>query len=318
MKIFDNRGDYVKTKMSSFVLIAILAAGSMGGIKAAPRNREIEASTVENKAAISFEEFDERPSIIKYLENVFTENEHNGFSAKEYSWYYKFRTSERPPETPMETQTFPSKYDCYGMGDTTKKELYLTFDEGYENGHTAPILDILKKHNVKAAFFVVKPYITTNPDLIKRMVDEGHLVCNHSARHPSMPSIKDQEKFNKEISDVEAVFEEITGKKMPKYFRPPMGKYSELSLHYTKEYGCKTVFWSLAHADWDAKKQPSPEAAKKKLLGRTYNGSIVLLHAVSKTNTLILEELITEWKKQGYEFKTLDGLGKGKEETKIE
>jgi peptidoglycan-N-acetylmuramic acid deacetylase len=125
-----------------------------------------------------------------------------------------------------------------------------------------------------------------------------------------MASISDYEKFLKELTDVETAFEEVTGKKMPKYFRPPMGRYSELSLHYTKECGYKTVFWSLAHADWEVKKQPAPEAAKKKLLERTYNGDIILLHAVSKTNTEILDSLITEWKSQGYELKNLDQLPK--------
>ena len=124
-----------------------------------------------------------------------------------------------PPEMPIGSVNFVSDYNCYALGDKSKKVLYLTFDEGYENGYTNSILDTLKKHNVPAAFFVVKPYITSNPDIIKRMVDEGHLICNHSARHPSMPSVKDKDKFLKELTDVEAAFEEITGKKMPKFFR---------------------------------------------------------------------------------------------------
>lgn len=259
------------------------------------------SSSIMKEVANSF-------SMPKLFEKALLNSETDNLSVKEYGWYYKFISSDRPPETPIAAQTFPSKYDCYGYGDSSKKELYLTFDEGYENGYTAPILDVLKKHNVKAAFFVVKPYITSNPELIKRMVDEGHLVCNHSARHPSMASIKDFEVFSKELTDVEAAFEEVTGKKMPKYFRPPMGKYSELSLYFTKKCGYKSVFWSLAYADWKVKDQPNPEAAKKKLLGRTHNGSIVLLHAVSKTNVQILDDLITEWKNRGYELKSLDQL----------
>ena len=249
------------------------------------------------------------PAIVKFFKNVFSNNEsHNGLSTKEFNWYFQPRNDNNPPNGPKETIELISNHMCYHLGDTSKKILYLTFDEGYESGYTAPILDVLKKHNVKAAFFVVKPYITSNPELIKRMVDEGHLVCNHSARHPSMASIKDEEKFIKELSDVEEAFEEITKKKMPKYFRPPMGKYSELSLQYTQNYGYKTIFWSFAYMDWIPNKQPSHEAAKKRILKRTHNGGIMLLHAVSKTNSEILDDVITEWKSQGYELKSLDEL----------
>lgn len=249
------------------------------------------------------------PFIIKFFKNVFSNNEApSGLSTKEYNWYFQPRKDNTPPDGAKETRELISKYQCYHLGDTSKKVLYLTFDEGYEAGYTAPILDVLKKHNVKAAFFVVKPYITSNPELIKRMVEEGHLVCNHSARHPSMASITDETNFNKELSDVEEAFESITGKKISKYFRPPMGKYSELSVHYTQKCGYKTIFWSFAYMDWIPNKQPSHEAAKKRILQRTHNGGIMLLHAVSKTNAEILDDIITEWKTQGYELKTLDEL----------
>ncbi|WP_373861671.1 delta-lactam-biosynthetic de-N-acetylase [Clostridium tagluense] len=247
--------------------------------------------------------------LIKFFKNVFSNNiAVNGLSTKEYNWYFQPRNDNTPPEGPKETIKIISNYECYYLGDTSKKTLYLTFDEGYEAGYTAPILDVLKKHNVKAAFFVVKPYITSNPELIKRMVDEGHLVCNHSNHHPSMASIVDVEKFNRELSDVEAEFENVTGKKISKYFRPPMGKYSELSLQYTQNYGYKTIFWSFAYMDWLTDKQPSHETAKKRIMQRTHNGGIMLLHAVSKTNAEILDDVITQWKSQGYELKTLDEL----------
>ncbi|MBZ9635045.1 delta-lactam-biosynthetic de-N-acetylase [Clostridium sp. FP1] len=247
--------------------------------------------------------------LIKFFKNVFSNNiALNGLSTKEYNWYFQPRNDNTPPEGPKETIKIISNYECYYLGDTSKKTLYLTFDEGYEAGYTAPILDVLKKHNVKAAFFVVKPYITSNPELIKRMVDEGHLVCNHSNHHPSMASIVDVEKFNRELSDVEAEFENVTGKKISKYFRPPMGKYSELSLQYTQNYGYKTIFWSFAYMDWLTDKQPSHENAKKRIMQRTHNGGIMLLHAVSKTNAEILDDVITQWKSQGYELKTLDEL----------
>ncbi|MGV8982507.1 delta-lactam-biosynthetic de-N-acetylase [Clostridium sp.] len=249
------------------------------------------------------------PDLMNFFKNVFSNNKTlNGLSTKEYNWYFQPRNDNTPPDGPKETSEIVSKYGCYYLGDTSKKILYLTFDEGYEAGYTAPILDVLKKHNVKAAFFVVKPYITSNPELIKRMVAEGHLVCNHSARHPSMASILDPQKFNIELSDVEEAFESVTGKKISKYFRPPMGKYSELSLQYTQNYGYKTIFWSFAYMDWLTDKQPSHESAKKRILQRTHNGGIMLLHAVSKTNAEILDDVITQWESNGYALKTLDDL----------
>jgi peptidoglycan-N-acetylmuramic acid deacetylase len=249
------------------------------------------------------------PTIVDLLKNVFNNNKStNGLSTKEYNWYFQPTKDNTPPEGPKETRELISKYQCYHLGDTSKKVLYLTFDEGYEAGYTAPILDVLKKHNVNAAFFVVKPYITSNPELIKRMEDEGHLVCNHSNHHPSMASIVDQEKFNKELSDVEEAYENITGKKMAKYFRPPMGKYSELSLDYTQKYEYKSIFWSFAYMDWIASKQPSHETAKKRIMQRTHNGGIMLLHAVSKTNAEILDDVITQWEADGYALKSLDEL----------
>lgn len=259
-------------------------------------NNKVESS-IENKINFPF---------FKKL-NIFNNSQYN-LSTKEYEWYSYRQKGAAFPEAPKETSKFLSKYPCYYLGDTSSKVLYLTFDEGYENGYTNNILDILKKHNIKAAFFVVKPYITSNPDLIKRMVNEGHLVCNHSSHHRSMASIQDKQEFNKELSEVEESFENVTGKKMPKYFRPPMGKYSELSLSYTKDYNYKTIFWSLAYDDWKINNQPSAEFAKDKILSRVHNGSIMLLHAVSKTNTQILDSVITELENQGYTFKSLDEL----------
>jgi len=249
------------------------------------------------------------PDLLKFIKNVFNNKKtFHGLSTKEYNWYFQPRNDNTPPQGPKETGKIISNFQCYYLGDTSKKILYLTFDEGYEAGYTAPILDALKKHNVKAAFFVVKPYITSNPELIKRMIEEGHLVCNHSSHHPSMASILDEEKFKRELSDVEEAFESITGKKMSRYFRPPMGKYSELSLQYTQNYGYKTIFWSFAYMDWLINKQPSHESAKERIMQRTHNGGIILLHAVSKTNAEILDDVITQWESQCYELKTLDEL----------
>jgi peptidoglycan-N-acetylmuramic acid deacetylase len=231
-------------------------------------------------------------------------------STVEKNWFYQPKNDGTPSGEPPEILALLKNHSGYYLGDTSKKVIYLTFDEGYENGYTSKILDVLKANNVKAAFFVTVPYINSNKDLIKRMVAEGHLVCNHSNNHPSMAQVamKDEEKFQKEFTDTEKAFEEVTGTKMPKFFRPPMGKYSELSLSYTKELGYKTIFWSFAYKDWITDQQPTQEYAKKIIAERTHNGAIVLLHAVSKTNTEIMDSILKDWKSKGFEFKTLNDL----------
>ncbi|OPJ57501.1 delta-lactam-biosynthetic de-N-acetylase [Clostridium oryzae] len=229
-------------------------------------------------------------------------------NTNELNWYTIPNNNGVPPTMPGEIEELVKENSAYYVGDRTKKELYLTFDEGYENGYTSPVLDTLKKQNVKAAFFVVKPYIDTNKELVNRMAKEGHLVCNHSWHHPSMAKISDMDKFTSELREVENTYKETTGLEMPKFFRPPMGKYSELSLNYTKQLGYKTIFWSMAYFDWDVNKQPDKQQAMEKLLKRTHNGSIILLHTVSKTNAEILHELINKWKAEGYTFKTLNEL----------
>jgi len=297
-------------KMISIIISSIITFNCFTGVCYSKGLKDASNKNVKSQY-IKYNDSDntKAPAIINFFRNVFNNNEpHNALSTKEYSWYFQPRSDNKPPDGPKETNQLMSTYDCYHLGDTSKKILYLTFDEGYEAGYTAPILDVLKKHNVKAAFFVVKPYITSSPDLIKRMVNEGHLVCNHSNHHFSMASIKNEEKFNKELSDVEEAFESITHKKMAKYFRPPMGKYSELSLQYTKSYGYKTIFWSFAYMDWLINEQPTHEFAKKRIMQRTHNGGIILLHAVSKTNAEILDDVITQWESQGYVLKSLDEL----------
>lgn len=166
-------------------------------------------------------------------------------STEEKNWFYVPKNDGTPSEPAKDSGDFLQKYSGYFLGDTSKKVLYLTFDEGYENGYTSKILDVLKDNNVKAAFFVTTTYIKAEPDLIKRMFNEGHLVCNHSTTHPSMAKITDKDKFAEEINLCQNAYENITAAKMPKFFRPPMGKYSELSLNYTKELGYKTIFGVL-------------------------------------------------------------------------
>ena len=230
-------------------------------------------------------------------------------------WFFIPNDKSETPQVNDKLNFKLSDYDAIYNGPKSPnvKSLYLTFDEGYENGNTAKILDILKENQVPAAFFVTRPYIKDYPDLIKRMDEEGHLVCNHTSHHPSMAKILDKEKFTKEFTEVEEEYSKVTGKEMPKFFRPPMGKYSEQSLAYTEELGYTSVFWSFAYKDWLVDEQPSKEAAKKKILDKVHNGEIALLHAVSDTNTAILDEILKELKSNGYEFKSLNDLTPKKE-----
>ena len=200
------------------------------------------------------------------------------------------------------------RYDAAYIGDTTKKVLYLTFDAGYENGCTEKILDVLKKQEVRAAFFLVGNYIEKNADLVRRMADEGHIVANHTMHHYDMSRLTDKAAFSKELTDLEVLYKETTGKDMPKFYRPPQGIYSEENLKMAQELGYKTVFWSLAYVDWNNDSQPGKEEAFSKLLPRTHDGAVVLLHSTSKTNAEILDELLSKWKEQGYTFGTLEAL----------
>ena len=199
-------------------------------------------------------------------------------------------------------------YDAAYIGDTSKKVLYLTFDAGYENGCTEAILDTLKKHEVSAAFFLVGNYIEKNADLVRRMAEEGHTVANHTMHHYDMSKISDKEAFSKELQDLEALYKEVTGQDMPKFYRPPQGIYSEENLKMAQELGYKTVFWSLAYVDWNNDAQPTAEQAFSKLLPRTHDGAVVLLHSTSRTNAEILDELITKWKEMGYSFGAVSEL----------
>ena len=226
----------------------------------------------------------------------------------ELNWYFVNRGKDLMPECPKEATGLLSKYNAYYLGDTNEKVIYLTFDEGYENGYTAKILDILRDEKVPAALFVVKPYIVQNPEIVKRMADEGHLVCNHSNHHPSMASVTDPQKFKSEFIDVENAYKEVVGSDMSKFFRRPMGKYSFNSLKKTNDLGYKSIFWSFAYKDWIIDNQPSEEVAIKKITQGVHPGCIMLLHAVSKTNTAVLKTVIQQIRADGYEFKPLTDL----------
>ena len=230
-----------------------------------------------------------------------------GSAVETASWGLSFQSQGQPPSGPASASQL-SRYDAVYLGNTDEKVLYLTFDAGYENGCTEKILDVLKKHEVPAAFFLVGNYMEKNADLVRRMVEEGHMVGNHTMHHPDMSKLSDKEAFSKELADLEALFKEVTGKELPKYYRPPQGIYSEENLKMAKELGYKTVFWSLAYADWNNDSQPTKEQAFSKLLPRVHNGAVVLLHSTSQTNAEILDELLTKWKEMGYTFKSIEAL----------
>lgn len=228
-------------------------------------------------------------------------------SSQSSSWGLSFQEEGKRPVGNATVEEL-SEYNTYYAEDTQDKKLYLTFDAGYENGNTPAILDALKKHHAPATFFVVGNFISENHDLIQRMEAEGHIVGNHTMTHPDMSKISTQESFQEELSGVENIYKEITGKEMTKFYRPPQGIYSTLNLSMAQELGYHTFFWSLAYVDWYQDDQPDPQEAIDKLTRRIHPGAIVLLHSTSSTNAQILDELLTKWEEMGYSFHSLEEL----------
>lgn len=239
-------------------------------------------------------------------------------TAADGNWGLSFQQQGQAP-VGNATPEYLAKYNAYyiagaaaGKDEGDKKPIYLTFDSGYENGYTAEILDILKEKKVPAAFFLVGNYIEENPELVKRMVAEGHIVGNHTMHHPDMSAIADEEAFKKEITELEETYKTVVGKEIPKFYRPPQGKYSEANLQQAYRLGYTTLFWSLAYVDWLENNQPDETESINLLNKRIHPGAIVLLHSTSKTNSKILAQLIDGWKEQGYEFRSVSELGMGK------
>ena len=228
-------------------------------------------------------------------------------SAASSGWGLSFQDEGKPP-TGNASPSFLRDYNACYLEETEEKRIYLTFDCGFENGGTPAILDALKKHQAPAAFFIVGNYLETSPDLVKRMLSEGHIVGNHTYHHPDISKLRTQEDFQKELTDLETLFKEVTGEEMSRCYRPPQGIYSEENLNMAKELGYRTFFWSLAYVDWYQDKQPTKEEAFSKLLTRIHPGAIVLLHNTSTTNAEILDELLTKWEEMGYTFHSLDEL----------
>ncbi len=231
-------------------------------------------------------------------------------AAADGNWGLSFQKEGSAP-VGNATPEYLADYNAFYLapGDSSEKKLYLTFDAGYENGVTEKLLDVLKEEKVPAAFFVVGNFIEENPQIIRRMEAEGHVVGNHTMHHPDMSAIAAEDAFKKELTELEDAYRKATGKEMKKFYRPPQGKYSEENLKQANKLGYTTVFWSLAYVDWLQDQQPTREEALNLLNKRIHPQAIVLLHSTSKTNGEILEELIEGWKAQGYTFCSIEDLG---------
>lgn len=231
-----------------------------------------------------------------------------GLSNKKIGWGIKRNDNHEQPDVGTTNKQILDKYEGYSIGNKDSKKVYLTFDEGYEAGYTEKILEVLKQNDVKATFFITAHYVNTQPELVQKMIDDGHIIGNHTVNHKSMPDL-DVDTIKKEVMNLHTSIFEKYNYEM-KYLRPPMGEYSEKTVAYTKNLGYTTVMWSFAYDDWDEQKQGREDYAKQKILDNVHNGAIILLHGNSKDNTNVLDYCIKEIKKMGYEFKSLDEFEK--------
>lgn len=245
------------------------------------------------------------PDPIVGIDNIADEN-FKMLSNKGIGWGFK-KNKNAEPDIFEETKELFRKYNAFYIDESREKNLYLTFDEGYENGYTSQILDTLKTCNVPAAFFVTGPYIEKETELVKRMLEEGHIVGNHTVNHPNLPKLVSAKKMAEELCVLNERFMNTYGKQM-KYMRPPEGEYSERLLAVADSLGYRTVFWSFAYRDWDPKKQQGADYAFSQVTPYLHDGAVILLHAVSKDNADALERIIEYAHEQGYEFKTLDEI----------
>mgnify|MGYP000467193969 FL=1 len=225
---------------------------------------------------------------------------------KKIGWGIKRNNNHEQPDVGSVNRKILDKYQGIYMGNNDKKLIYLTFDLGYEAGYTSKILEVLKQNDVKATFFITAHYVNTQPDLVKQMIDEGHIVGNHTVNHKSMPTCS-LDTIKKEVMDLHSAIYDKFGYEM-KFIRPPKGEYSERTVAYTNTLGYTSVMWSFAYDDWDEAKQGRESYGKKKILDNLHNGEVMLLHATSKDNSNILDEVIKEIKNQGYEFRNIDSF----------
>lgn len=231
---------------------------------------------------------------------------------KAYGWGFKAGKPGERPEIGDLYESIIKRHNAYYIDDTTSKRVYLTFDAGYENGTTPKILDILKEQKVCATFFLVGDYLKKEPELVKRMVEEGHIIGNHTWSHPDLTKLS-KEQYKEELEKFEDYYHKLTGKKLMKILRPPAGTFSERSLTIADELGYYNIFWSLAYKDWEVDKQRGWEYAYNEVMKRIHPGAIILLHPVSKDNRDALEKIIVDLKAKGYEFAPITKLFMPKE-----
>lgn len=281
-------------------LCVILSALIFSGCSSQTNNCEFEDTEREEVAQST-----PPPDPIVGIDNIADEN-FKMLSNKGIGWGFK-KNKNAEPDIFEETKELFRKYNAFYIDESREKNLYLTFDEGYENGYTSQILDTLKTCNVPAAFFVTGPYIEKETELVKRMLEEGHIVGNHTVNHPNLPKLVSAKKMAEELCVLNERFMNTYGKQM-KYMRPPEGEYSERLLAVADSLGYRTVFWSFAYRDWDPKKQQGADYAFSQVTPYLHDGAVILLHAVSKDNADALERIIEYAHEQGYEFKTLDEI----------
>ena len=235
---------------------------------------------------------------------IYTSSNVTGYDNKKIEWGIKRNSNHEQPDLGSKNKELMEKYNGLCIGNNSKKNIYLTFDAGYEAGYTNKILDVLKEKGVSATFFITSHYLNTADEQVKRMIEEGHTIGNHTVNHKSMPEITDEEIEQEVMKLHQAVYEKYNYEM--RYIRPPEGEFSERTLKKCEDLGYKTVMWSFAYCDWDENKQPTIEEGKKKIVNNFHPGEIILLHSNSKTNSEILADIIDEARNQGYEFKTLD------------
>ena len=241
-------------------------------------------------------------------QNIITTNGEIELNNTKIGWWIKKKDNHEQPELGQKNIELINKYDGIALGNNQDKTIYLTYDLGYEAGYTSKILDTLKEKNVQGTFFITAHYLNTAPDLVKRMIEEGHIVGNHTVNHKSMPELSDDELKDELLKLNQALYEKFEYEM--RYMRPPKGEFSERTLKLTSELGFKTVMWSFAYVDWNEDSQPSNEDALKKVTSNFHNGEIMLLHATSKTNSEIMGQIIDEARAQGYEFKNINNIKK--------
>lgn len=254
-------------------------------------------------------------SIISMLILIIPNVTYAAVSNQPIHWGFKKSVDEQGADAGKEYEDILEDYGAVYKGDPEKKVLYLTFDAGYEYGHTPKILDVLKKEKVPATFFVTGHFLESQPELAKRIVKEGHIIGNHSWFHPDFTRSSNED-IREELRKVKETTKELTGQKKMKYLRPPRGIFSERTMQIAKEEGYTHVFWSIAFVDWNVNQQRGWQYSYDNLMRQAHPGGIILLHSVSKDNADALEQAIKDLKNRGYKFKSLDHLMKQRENNK--